>query len=175
MSSFFDDHLALDAIVAYADGEMSLTAYQRAAAHVMRCGACAADVAEQTAASQYLRQARMPTMPGSLFESLRSIPVAVPAARPVPGVVLDTVSGRARRSPEDSGQHRGRRFRMGAGALVAGIAVGAVVAASGADQSSLNPSAPIGQDTAAVSRPSPTSAPHSTVINVVARSSRATR
>jgi anti-sigma factor RsiW len=62
MSSVFDDHLSLDAVVAYADGEMSMTAYQRVAAHVMRCGPCAADVAEQTAASQYLRGAQLPAV-----------------------------------------------------------------------------------------------------------------
>jgi hypothetical protein len=31
------DHLNLDAIVAFADGEMPMVAYQRAAAHVARC------------------------------------------------------------------------------------------------------------------------------------------
>lgn len=178
MSSFFDDHLSLDAVVAYADGEMSLNAYQRAAAHVMKCSICAADVAEQTATSEYLRQGRMPTMPGSLFDSLRSIPVAAPVAGPVPGIVLDAVSGLAG-SPGDTPpqhHHRGRRFRLGAGALVAGIAVGAVVAASNADPASLNPAGPNRPETAAVSRPGslpPVAYP--TVINVMARSTRATR
>jgi len=129
----FDDHLSLDAIVAFADGEMSLTPYQRAAAHISRCAACAAEVGEQTAASQYLRQAHAPVMPGSLFDALNSIPVALPQAGPVPGVVVDSVSGRAL-STGSSVSGRGRRFRLGAGALMAGLAVGAVVVAAGGEQ-----------------------------------------
>lgn len=82
MSSFFSeafaDHLSFDAVVAFADGELSLAAYQRAAAHVARCTSCAAEVAEQTQARELLRSAFAPKMPGSLFEELRSIPIALP-------------------------------------------------------------------------------------------------
>ena len=175
MSGVFDDHLSLDVVVAYADGEMSLTAYQRAAAHLVKCTACAADVAEQTAASQYLRQARMPTMPGSLFDTLKSIPVAVPLAGPVPGVMVDSESGRTVRtsSSETPAGHqthgRGRRFRLGAGALVAGLAVGAVVVVSAGErpvEPSPRPSYP---DATAVSRQTPQQAP---AFDVLARSTR---
>ena len=31
------DHLTMDAVVAYADGEMAMVSYQRAAAHVALC------------------------------------------------------------------------------------------------------------------------------------------
>lgn len=166
MTGVFDDHLSLDVVVAYADGEMSLTAYQRAAAHVMHCAPCAADVAEQTVASQYIRQASMPCMPGSLFDALKSIPVAVPQAGPIAGVMVDSASGRPMRT-HDTGGGIGRRFRLGAGALVAGIAVGAVVVASAADgPPRLN--RPMQPDVAAVSRPS--TAMHTAVVNVVARS-----
>lgn len=82
MSSFFSeafaDHLSFDAVVAFADGELSLAAYQRAAAHIARCTNCAAEVAEQTQARELLRSAFAPKMPGSLFDQLRSIPVALP-------------------------------------------------------------------------------------------------
>ncbi|MDQ6658803.1 MAG: zf-HC2 domain-containing protein [Actinomycetota bacterium] len=78
-SDAFVDHLNVDAVVAFADGEMSLAAYQRAAAHLSRCDACAAEVAEQTSARELLRSAFAPKMPGSLFEQLRSIPIALPA------------------------------------------------------------------------------------------------
>ncbi|MGI8414662.1 MAG: anti-sigma factor family protein [Nakamurella sp.] len=78
-SDAFVDHLNFDTVVAFADGEMSLAAYQRAAAHLSRCDACAAEVAEQTSARELLRSAFAPKMPGSLFEQLRSIPVALPA------------------------------------------------------------------------------------------------
>ena len=84
MSSFFSeafaDHLSFDAVVAFADGELSLAAYQRAAAHIARCASCAAEVAEQTQAREMLRSAFAPKMPGSLFDQLRSIPVALPVA-----------------------------------------------------------------------------------------------
>ncbi|GGL95783.1 anti-sigma factor family protein [Nakamurella endophytica] len=136
MSGIFEDHLGLDAIVAYVDGELSLTAFQRAAAHVSHCPSCAAEVAEQTSAQQRLRRAALPQMPSGLFESLASIPVAVPATRSVPGVGVDAAGRLARPAaaavPAGDAGH-GRRFRLGAGALVAGLAFGAVVAASAGD------------------------------------------
>lgn len=78
-SDVFVDHLNFDAVVAFADGEMSMVAYQRAAAHLARCESCAAEVAEQTSARDLLRTACAPKMPGSLFDQLRSIPIALPA------------------------------------------------------------------------------------------------
>lgn len=171
MTGVFDDHLSLDAVVAYADGEMSLTAYQRAAAHLVRCGACAADVGEQTAASQYLRGARVPSMPSSLFQALTSIPVAAP--------VLPASTGPSVVSSGDAGPAtgRGRRFRLGAGALVAGIAVGAVMVTAAGD-SPADPAGPPPVDRTAVSDPAvPTPAwvLRTTVINVLGRSSSTTR
>ena len=167
MTGIFDDHLSLDAVVAFADGEMSLTAYQRAATHVMRCELCAAEVAEQTAASQYIRQAGLPTMPGSLFDALKSIPVALPQAGPVTGVIVDSTSGQSIRVSGDIvGHTRGRRFRLGAGALVAGIAVGAAVVAAAGERPATQPR-PLPPETAAVGRPPV--GPGTTVINVLAR------
>lgn len=98
MTGLFDDHLALDAVVAYVDGELSLTAFQRASAHLLRCPGCAAEVADQVAAQQVLRAAELPPMPGSLFDALRSIPVAVPV-EPAPPATADLppALGRARR------------------------------------------------------------------------------
>ena len=166
MTGVFDDHLSLDAIVAYADGEMSLTAYQRAAAHLVRCGACAADVGEQTAASQYLRGARVPSMPSSLFEALTSIPIAAPVQPALqPSAVTSSDAG------------RGRRFRLGAGALVAGIAVGAVMVTTTGDTPA-DPAGPPIVDRTAVSDPLATTSGgvlRTTVINVLGRSSSTTR
>jgi anti-sigma factor RsiW len=98
MSSVFEDHLALDAIVAFADGEMSLVAYQRAAAHLDRCERCSAEVAEQTCAREFLRSAGAPRMPSGLFDALRSIPLA---SAPV-----------QRRGVEPSRRGGIRRFRL---------------------------------------------------------------
>ena len=55
MTASFEDHLNLDAIVAFADGEMSVVAFQRAAAHVARCPQCDGEVDQQLAARAWLR------------------------------------------------------------------------------------------------------------------------
>ncbi|GAA2000717.1 hypothetical protein JL107_00835 [Nakamurella flavida] len=119
MTALFEDHLTLDAIVAFTDGEMSLIAYQRAAAHLSRCPHCAAEVQEQASAREFLRSAEAPRMPGSLLDALRSIPVAVPAC----GSGAVQVRGAVPVQREHRGV-RGRRFRLGAGALVAGLTLG---------------------------------------------------
>lgn len=156
MTSGLSDHLNLDAIVAFADGEMPLVAYQRAAAHVARCPQCECEVNQQVVARSWLRAAGSPAMPMSLLDSLKSIPVAVPAARPVDGVHIDPTSGQVIRSDDSRGSthHRGWRFRfLGAGALVAGLAVGALVV--GADQAN-DPGSPNGQQGAKLSSVSST-------------------
>ena len=131
MIAEFSGHLNMDAIVAFADGEMTLVAYQRAAAHVSRCPQCESEVNQQMAARAWLRAAGSPSMPNGLLDSLRSIPVAVPAARPVDGVTIDPATGRLIRSDGGRpGQHRSWFRFLGAGALVAGLAVGALVVAA---------------------------------------------
>jgi anti-sigma factor RsiW len=160
MTSGISDHLNLDAIVAFADGEMPMVAYQRAAAHVSRCPECDAEVNQQIMARSWLRAADTPAMPTGLLDSLRSIPVAVPAARPVDGVLVDPLSGRAIRSDEQARTSHNRwRFRfLGAGALVAGLAVGAL--ALGAEQPDADTAVPNGQQVAQHSgQATPTVAP----------------
>ncbi len=90
-------------------------------------------------------------MPNSLLDTLKSIPVAVPAARPVDGVTVDPVTGRVVRADDAArAAHRGWRFRfLGAGALVAGLAVGALVV--GADQQDAEPGSLNGQQGANLS------------------------
>lgn len=135
MTGLFEDHLSVDAVVAYVDGELSLTAFQRAAAHVSRCPVCAAEVAEQSFVRDSLRRAPAPPMPGSLAAALFSIPVSTPVQRPQPGLGADPRTGLPVRLPGHRGSPRHRRFRMGAGALIAGLAVGALATAgpSGGD------------------------------------------
>ena len=121
MTAIFEDHLTLDAIVAFTDGEMSMIAYQRAAAHLARCPHCAAEVDEQVAAREFLRSAGAPRMPGSLLDALRSIPVALPGiCAPVSPLQMQ---GQMAVQREQRGA-RHRRFRLGAGALVAGLTLG---------------------------------------------------
>lgn len=78
----FADHLGLDAVVAFTDGELGLTAFQRAAAHLARCPECAREVDEQVIVRQQLRAASCPTLPSSLADCLLSIPVALPLRGP---------------------------------------------------------------------------------------------
>ena len=137
MTSAFPDHLNLDTIVAFVDGELAMTPFQRAAAHIEHCPQCSAEVAEQQAARSWLRSASGPSMPADLLASLRSIPVAAPRPDPLPGVSIDPLSGRAYRTDESMRSlGRGRLFRIGTGALVIGLAVGAVVVTSGVDHQS---------------------------------------
>ena len=153
MTASFDDHLNLDAIVAFADGEMSVVAFQRAAAHVARCPQCNGEVDQQIAARSWLRSAEAPAMPLSLLDSLRSIPVAMPSEPSADGQNGFRASGRLPGDDHVRSAHpRNWRFRfLGAGALVAGLAVGALVI--GADQPGKEPSAPGGQLVSGVASP----------------------
>lgn len=132
------DHLTLDAVVAYADGEMSMVSYQRAAAHVALCPQCDAEVRAQMTARSWLRAAAdAPAMPTALLDTLRSIPVALPSTCPDSHPGSDRVRNERLAGPmpaHDRAVQRHRRFRfLGAGALVAGLTVGALV---GVEQSS---------------------------------------
>jgi anti-sigma factor RsiW len=152
MTASFDDHLNLDAIVAFADGEMSVVAFQRAGAHVARCPQCSSEVDQQIAARSWLRSAEAPAMPLSLLDSLRSIPVAMPSEPAADGRSDYPASGRLSGDEHVRSAHRNWRFRfLGAGALVAGLAVGALVI--GADQPDKEPSSPGGQLVSGVTSP----------------------
>ncbi|GAA4841514.1 zf-HC2 domain-containing protein [Saccharopolyspora rosea] len=69
-----EQHLALDAIVAFVDGELSPNATDRAAAHLARCPACASDAAAQRQARAAVRAAGTPSISPSLLQALRAIP-----------------------------------------------------------------------------------------------------
>lgn len=111
MSSFFEDHLNLDTMVAFVDGELSSTAYQRAAAHLVRCGLCSSHVAEQASARESLRSASTPRMPGSLAATLSAIPIAAPINS---GIRVDLNPGEPIQLGQDNRAVRSRRFRLGA-------------------------------------------------------------
>jgi anti-sigma factor RsiW len=68
------DHLSLDAIVAYVDDELAQGPHQRATRHLAQCRECAAQVVAQGQARAALRTAEVPSLPSSLLSSLRSIP-----------------------------------------------------------------------------------------------------
>jgi anti-sigma factor RsiW len=69
-----ESHLLPDAVVAFVDGELSLGAHERAAAHLTRCASCAADVAAQRQVRAAVQGATAPSMSEGFLASLRSIP-----------------------------------------------------------------------------------------------------
>jgi hypothetical protein len=80
------DHLSLDAIVAYVDDELAAGAHDRAEAHLACCAECRAEVVAQIQARSVLRAAGAPNLPSSLLRSLRSIPVEAELPPPPPGL-----------------------------------------------------------------------------------------
>jgi anti-sigma factor RsiW len=69
-----ESHLLPDAVVAFVDGELSLGARERAAAHLARCSGCASEVTAQRQARTAVKLAEAPSMSAGLLASLRSIP-----------------------------------------------------------------------------------------------------
>lgn len=85
-------HLAVDAVVAFVDGELGPVARDRAAAHLTRCQSCAAEVAAQGQARSVVRSAQCPQVPAGLLAALREIPHT--AALPdVPAELAVTTEG----------------------------------------------------------------------------------
>lgn len=71
---FTESHLMPDAVVAFVDGELSPGARDRAASHIMRCSACAAEVAAQRQARAAVKRAQTPQISAAFLASLRAIP-----------------------------------------------------------------------------------------------------
>ncbi|MGH3775476.1 MAG: anti-sigma factor family protein [Pseudonocardiaceae bacterium] len=67
-------HLAVDAVVAFVDGELGAGARDRAAQHLATCQSCAAEVAGQLQARSVMRSARCPQVPAELLAALCDIP-----------------------------------------------------------------------------------------------------
>lgn len=152
ISALPEAHLAPDAVVAFVDGELSLTAHDRAAAHMGRCPLCAAEMAVQRQARAAVQAAEAPQMPAGLLAALRAIPsdtdlrssgsdgaerlamtadgqlVAVQrpdrafGAGPVIGSSRPLGSGNVLRT----GAFHGRRAVQGAGVVAAGLMLGAL-------------------------------------------------
>jgi hypothetical protein len=69
------EHLSTEAIAAFVDGELRMTAYLRAAHHMSLCPQCAAEVEGQRQARAALRDSRPIDIPTSLLGSLSQIPL----------------------------------------------------------------------------------------------------
>jgi anti-sigma factor RsiW len=118
-------HLALDAIVAYVDEELSVGAQRRALEHLSRCPECATEVVAQTQARIALRASSTPILPSSLLHNLRDIPSQTALPEPPAGLSIgpDGEFVQLQRLPRAPR----RRTWLGAGAVVSGLAIGALV------------------------------------------------
>lgn len=138
-------HLALDAVVAYVDDELSPAARSRAQDHLSRCRDCGAEVVAQYQARTALRGAATPSPSSSLLHNLRSIPqdaelpeqpaglaigadgqfVALLREQPIrmDGQLAPPVAA----PPAGRRSATSRRVRLGAGVMVSGLALGALV------------------------------------------------
>ena len=88
-----EEHLAVEAVVAYVDGELSVAAHERATRHLAACTLCTAEVAAQRQARAAVRGATAPAMPASLLAALHAIPHSVDLSSGPDG--LDQLDGLA--------------------------------------------------------------------------------
>ena len=104
------EHLALDALVAFVDGELSPSAWDRAAAHLARCSACSAEAAAQRQARAAVRGADTPHVPAELLRALESIPdeTALPTQPDELAVTADgqLVTAQREERSRKSGSHK---------------------------------------------------------------------
>jgi hypothetical protein len=77
-----EQHLALDAIVAFVDGELSASAHDRAVAHLAHCPACSAEATTQRQARTAVKEAEAPSVSPALLKALQ----AIPGTAELPGV-----------------------------------------------------------------------------------------
>ncbi|MBK0870580.1 MAG: zf-HC2 domain-containing protein [Saccharopolyspora sp.] len=116
-----EQHLALDALVAFVDGELSANAHDRAAAHLARCPACAADATAQRQARAAVQSAGAPSVSPGLLQALQSIPSNAELPAQPDGLALTedgqlvTVDPSARRGRFGSGAALGSSTPLGGG------------------------------------------------------------
>lgn len=94
------DHLSIEAVAAYVDGELPMKAHLRAGSHLSLCQQCAAEVEAQGQARAALRESRPVTMPSTLMGLLSQIPQSTPDEPAAPDD-----------DQPDDGMPRGRRKR----------------------------------------------------------------
>ena len=93
------EHLSIEAIAAFVDGELRMNAHLRAASHLSLCSQCAAEVDAQRQARAALRDSCPIAVPTALLGMLSQIPHHTPdeQASPAPDQQLADDATRARR------------------------------------------------------------------------------
>lgn len=123
---FTDQHLALDALVSFVDGELTASAHDRAAAHVARCPTCCAEAAVQRNARTAVRSAGAPEMSPRLLDALRDIPTSTEMPDQPEGLALSedgqfmTINRRDSRTRLGSGPVLGSSAPLGSGTPLGG-------------------------------------------------------
>ena len=165
------DHLSLEAVVAYVDGELAAGPHARATQHLGQCPECAAQVSSAGPGPQGAAHRGRPVPAVALLSSLRSIPqdTDLPAAaaragddrrRPAglgaapraSGSAADVDRPRPPRRPAPVARPvrrpTHRRLRVGTGVAVSGLALGALVfgASPAAPSTPATPTAPPSAD-----------------------------
>ena len=95
------DHLSIEAVAAYVDGELPMKVHLRAGSHLSLCQQCAAEVEAQGQARAALRESRPVTMPSTRMGLLSQIPQSTP----------DESGPQPEEDQPDTGMPRGRRKR----------------------------------------------------------------
>jgi hypothetical protein len=94
------EHLSIEAVAAFVDGELGMNAHLRAASHLALCPQCAAEVEAQGQARSALRDSRPIAVPTSLLGALSRIPHCTPpqpTEEPVQPPFADNPNGERRR------------------------------------------------------------------------------
>ena len=142
-------HLAVDAVVAFVDGELAAGPRDRAAEHLISCRTCAAEVAAQRQTRSVVRSARCPSVPAALLAALRDIPLtadlpsspeglamteegalvamANPARAPIAPLGSSAPLGAGPRWGTGSATLGRRMGWTGAGVVVSGLVLGALI------------------------------------------------
>jgi anti-sigma factor RsiW len=92
------EHLSIEAIAAFVDGELRMKAHLRAAHHLSMCQQCAVEVESQSQARAALRESLPVSMPSTLMGLLTQIPQSTPNEPVPPPVLADPLTGDATRS-----------------------------------------------------------------------------
>jgi anti-sigma factor RsiW len=144
-----EQHLLPDVVVAFVDGELSPTAYDRVSSHMARCQGCAGEIAAQRQAASAVQSANAFSAPAGLLANLRAIPEQVEMPEMPDGLAMtqdgqlvavqrpDRVAALGGTAPLGTsaklgegravlGRRPGRRAAQGAGVVVSGLVLGAL-------------------------------------------------